>query len=115
MVASYGTQILSVSLTKRTYSLPSETIASFEAEVGHGRRSGVVAELIDTWLEERRRERLREEIVAGCREMGSEYLAVEQEYHPLEEEVERAAERRAATGRSREGTSRSRGGRRAGR
>ena len=29
-------------LTKRTYTLPSETILTFEAEVGRGRRSGVI-------------------------------------------------------------------------
>jgi hypothetical protein len=104
-----------MNLTKRTYSLPSETINTFEAEVHRGRRSGVVAELIRDWLEERRRERLREEIVAGCREMGAEYLVVEQEYHPLEEEVERAAERHTAERRGSQGASRSRGGRRAGR
>jgi hypothetical protein len=104
-----------MNLTKRTYSLPSETITTFEAEVPSGRRSGVVAELVRDWLERRRRERLREEIVAGCRDMGSEYLVVEREYHPLEEEVERAAERRTAPGRGGQGAPRSRGGRRAGR
>ena len=104
-----------MNLTKRTYSLPSETITGFEAEVQSGRRSGVVAELIRDWLERRRRDRLREDVVAGCREMGAEYLVVEQEYHPLEEEVERAAERGTAPGRGREGAARSRRGRRAGR
>lgn len=102
-------------LTKRTYSLPSETILTFEAEVGRGRRSGVIGEIIRDWLERRRREQLRDEVVAGCREMGAEYLVVEQEYHPLEEEVERAAERGTAPGRDREGAARSRRGRRAGR
>jgi hypothetical protein len=104
-----------MSLTKRTYSLPSQTVTSFEAEVGRGRRSGLVAQLIRDWLEERRRLALRDEIVAGCREMAGEYVVIEQEYHPLEEEVERAAERRGAAGRDRQGSSRSRGGRRAGR
>jgi len=102
-------------LIKRTYSLPFETISVFEAVVDRGHRSGLVAGLIREWLEERRRLQLREEIVAGCREMEGEYLAVEQEYHPLEEEVERAAERRPAARRSRQGAARSRGGRRAGR
>ena len=104
-----------MNLTKRTYSLPSQTVTSFEAEVGRGRRSGLVAQLLRDWLEERRRVALCDEIVAGCREMGAEYVVVEQEYHPLEEEVERAAERRAAPGRSGQGAPRPRGGRRAGR
>ena len=104
-----------MNLTKRTYSLPSGTITGFEAEVQSGRRSGVVAELIRVWLERRRCERLRGEIVAGCREIGAEYQLVEQEYHPLEEEVERAAECHAAPGRSGQGAVRARRGRRAGR
>jgi hypothetical protein len=104
-----------MSLTKRTYSLPTQTVTTFEAEVGRGRRSGLVAQLIRDWLEERRRLTLRDEVVAGCREMAGEYLVVEQEYHPLEEEVERAGAHRGSAGRGGQSASRPRGGRRAGR
>jgi hypothetical protein len=38
----------------------------------------------------RSRARLRARIIAGCRVMAEEYLAVEREFHPLEEEVHRA-------------------------
>jgi len=77
-------------LPKRTYALPPQTLERFEHEVAPGRRSAVIAELLQAWLERKRRERLRCEVIAGCREMAGVYLAVEREYHPLEEEAHRA-------------------------
>jgi len=77
-------------LPKRTYTLPQEVVEPFEDAVPAGRRSALVAELMAGWLERRRQERLRREIVEGCREMAAEYLAVEGEFHTLEEEVEQA-------------------------
>src|SRR5436853_1555393 len=74
---------------KRTYALPEETIIRFERKVGAGKRSAVLAELMEIWLGQTERQRLREEIIQGCREMADVYLEVEQEYHPLEEEVHR--------------------------
>jgi len=77
-------------LPKRTYTLPQEVVEPFEEAVPTGRRSAVVANLMAGWLERRRQEQLRHEIVEGCREMAAEYLVVEGEFHALEEEVERA-------------------------
>jgi len=76
-------------LLKRTYSLPEDVLNSFESVVSRGRRSAVLASLIEAWLEERRLKKLRADIVTGCREMAGEYLEQEKTYHPLEEEVDR--------------------------
>ena len=77
-------------LLKRTYALPPETLEQFEQEVAPGKRSAVIADLLREWLDERRREQLRREIIEGCREMADIYLETEREYHPLEDEVHRA-------------------------
>ena len=74
---------------KRTYALPEETIIRFEQKVGAGKRSAVLAELMENWLGQTQRQKLREEIIQGCREMADVYLEVEREYHPLEEEIHR--------------------------
>ena len=76
-------------LLKRTYTLPAEILQPFEEAVDRGHRSALLAALVKDWLEARRRERLRGEILAGCREMAREYLAQERAYHPLEEEADR--------------------------
>jgi metal-responsive CopG/Arc/MetJ family transcriptional regulator len=76
-------------LLKRTYALPRETIEQFEQAVKPGQRSAAIAELLRGWLETRRREQLRREVIEGCREMAETYLETEREYHPLEEEVQR--------------------------
>ena len=76
-------------LTKRTYSLPPETVERFEQSVAAGRRSAVVSRLVNDWLDEQQREQLRADVIEGCREMWDVYLEIEKEYHPLEEEVER--------------------------
>ncbi|HEX5269130.1 MAG TPA: hypothetical protein VFW33_01520 [Gemmataceae bacterium] len=77
-------------LLKRTYTLPQETIEAFERSTPPGKRSALIAELMHEWLERQRRERLRREVIEGCREMADVYLAIEREFQPLEEEVERA-------------------------
>ena len=76
-------------LVKRTYSLPGETVDWLEQEVGSGERSRVVAEAVQFWLEARRRERLRRDVIAGCREMAELYQATSEEFAPLEDEAER--------------------------
>jgi hypothetical protein len=81
-----------MALLKRTYALPPETIEQFEQTVAPGQRSAVIAELLRGWLETRRREQLRREVIEGCHAMAEIYLQTEQEYHPLEEEVHRALE-----------------------
>ena len=77
---------------KRTYVLPPDTLEQFEQEVSSGKRSAVIAELLREWLDKRRRDRLRREVLEGCREMMDVYLEVEQEYHPLDEEVHLSAQ-----------------------
>ena len=76
-------------LQKRTYSLPLETVERFEKSVKPGKRSAVMSELMREWLDEQERERLRADIIEGCREMWDLDLEIEREFHPLEEEVER--------------------------
>ena len=80
-------------MVKRTYSLPLSIARAFEGEVESGNRSAVIAELIQNWLEIKRREQLRRAIIEGCREMSDVYLEIEGEYHPLEEEVHHALDR----------------------
>ena len=77
-------------LKKRTYGLPADALQPFEKEVPPGDRSAVVAALMRTWVAERRRSKLRAEVIAGCHDMAELYLEIEGEYHPLEEEVHRA-------------------------
>ncbi|HKI36605.1 MAG TPA: hypothetical protein VKA46_32410 [Gemmataceae bacterium] len=77
-------------LLKRTYALPQQTLEEFERTTAPGKRSALVAELLREWLERQKRDRLRKEVIEGCREMADVYLEIEREYHPLEEEVERA-------------------------
>ncbi len=77
-------------MVTRTYSLPLAIASAFEIEVESGKRSTMIAELIQNWLEVKRREQLRQAIIEGCRDMSDVYLEIEQEYHPLEEEVHRA-------------------------
>lgn len=97
-------------MPKRTFSLPADTLAEFEREVGRGRRASVIADLVRTWLEDRRRERLRREIIEGCREMADVYLETEREFHPLEEEVHRALDTESKKRGRRARSPRSRGG-----
>ena len=75
---------------KRTYALPAETVQEFEKAVASGQRSTTLARLIEEWLEKRRDEALRQNIIEGCREMWDVYLDTEWEFYPLEEEVAHA-------------------------
>ena len=77
-------------LAKRTYSLPPKTIERFETEVDSGRRSTVIAELIDKYLENKKREALRKDIEEGCREMWDIYRETAREWAPLDAEADRA-------------------------
>jgi hypothetical protein len=80
-------------MIKRTYVLPPGTLKEFERIVGAGERSGVIARLLQEWLETLGREQLRHAVIEGCRDMADVYREVECEYHPLEEEVGRSTER----------------------
>ncbi len=90
MVAWYGEEAIPMTLLKRTYALPQETLEEFERATPPGKRSSVVAELLRSWLERQKRERLRAAVIEGCREMADVYLEIEREYHSLEEEVQHA-------------------------
>ncbi len=74
-------------LAKRTYTLPSDLVQRLEARLAPGDRSRFVAKLIQNWLEERDREALRTEVIAGCREMGAVYQAVDQDWTSASDEV----------------------------
>ena len=45
-------------MIKRTYSLPSAVLTAFEGEVELGKWSAVIAKLIQSWLEAKKREAL---------------------------------------------------------
>jgi hypothetical protein len=77
---------------KRTYALPEGTINRFEREVDAGRRSGVVADLIEQFLEEKRKEALRRDIEEGCREMNEIYKEVQREFETIDMETLRGIE-----------------------
>jgi metal-responsive CopG/Arc/MetJ family transcriptional regulator len=74
-------------LKKRTYSLPAVTLERFEHAVPSGRRSGVIANMLQEWIDRRRREQLRREVIEGCRDMSAVYLETEQAFHSLQEEL----------------------------
>ena len=74
---------------KRTYVLPQDTLSQFEEVVPSRKRSATIDGLLREWLDRRRRERLRQEIIEGCEAMADIYLTTEREYHPLEEELHR--------------------------
>ena len=76
-------------LLKRTYSLPCETVERFERRVGPGKRSAVVKDLVEHWVDEEEKADLRSRIIEGCRDMSDVYLDMEREFHPLEEEASR--------------------------
>ncbi len=88
-------------LQRRTYSLPAETLKQFEQVVSPEQRSDIIAELLREWLAQQTRNRLREEVIEGCREMADIYLETERDYHPLEEEVHRALDAQNQTRRHR--------------
>jgi hypothetical protein len=77
-------------LVKRTYVLPPATLEEFEKTVTAGERSAVIAQLVEAWLETRKREVRRQAILEGCRDMADVYRDIEREFHPLEEEVQHA-------------------------
>jgi hypothetical protein len=110
MVSKYGEEGTLISLVKRTYALPSDTLEHFEREIPAGKRSSVIGQLLREWLDNQERQRLREEVIEGCRKMAAVYLEVEREYHPLEEEVQRALDGQSPMRRRRPRPSRSRGG-----
>lgn len=90
MLYEYGKEESSLGLIKRTYVLPPDVIEQFEREVESGHRSTVIAELLRQWLQERRRQRLRAQVIEGCRKMADVMVEIEQEFAPVDEEIARA-------------------------
>lgn len=82
-------EIESQKTIKKTYSLPKFLVHKFENIAQKRERSNVISMLIEKWIEEKEKEKLRRQIISGCKEMSSVYLEIEREYHPLEEEAER--------------------------
>src|SRR5437016_3959250 len=89
MVNLYDQEVRNMETEKRTYALPSKMLQRFEQEIGPGKRSAKVAELIEAWIREREREALRQNIIEGCREMWDVYLETAEEWEPLDREVDR--------------------------
>jgi hypothetical protein len=94
-------------LVKRTYVFPPQLLEGFERTVPAGERSALVARLMQEWLETSKREQLRGDIIAGCREMAEVYRDVEREYHSLEEEVQHAVDKEPSSRRDRSRSTRS--------
>jgi len=88
-------------LLKRTYTLPAETVETFEHEVSPRQRDKVVAGLLRDWVDRQDQTQLRRDIIQGCHEMAEVYQEIEQEYHSLEEEVHRALDAEPKTRRRR--------------
>jgi metal-responsive CopG/Arc/MetJ family transcriptional regulator len=74
-------------MAKRTYTVPDEVAGPFDTAVPPGDRSRVVTRLMQEYLDEQRRQRTREAIVEGCREMGEIYLETAAEWNAVDEET----------------------------
>ncbi|NCO34691.1 MAG: hypothetical protein AUJ92_00815 [Armatimonadetes bacterium CG2_30_59_28] len=96
-------------LQKRTYALPPDTLEQFEQTVAAGKRSMVIAQILQEWLEEKRREQLRQDVIEGCQVMADVMLEIQQEFEPLDMEVWRAIDDEPETRRRRSSTTRSHG------
>lgn len=72
---------------KRTYALPAQVLKRFEREIGPGKRSAKVAELIEVWIREREREVLRQNIIEGCHEMNEIHREVASEWEGADDEL----------------------------
>lgn len=60
-------------------------------------RRVVIAELIRRWLQERRHQRLRAQVIEGCRKMADVMMEIEREFNLLDEELDRALDRTPKT------------------
>jgi len=74
-------------VVKRTYVIPEDIIKVFEGYVPAGKRSAVLVELMSEWIEKRKLDTLRLNVIAGCLDMADVQLELERDFHPLEEEV----------------------------
>jgi hypothetical protein len=80
-----------MSLSKRTYSLPSQLVSRFEHRLTPPERSAIVAKLIENWLDESDRNDLRREVIEGCQEMKELYLEIDRDWDRAASEVWRDA------------------------
>jgi len=76
-------------LVDKSFPLPKDTLDAFEQKVEHEKQGELVASLIQHWLEEEHKRKIREEYIAGLVEMEDVSLELEYAYNPLEEEVHR--------------------------
>ena len=81
-----------MTMAKRTYSLPAETMERFESQIAPGKRSAKVIELIEAWSIEQHRLSIRESVAAGCKDMWDDYLEIANVWEPLDREVDRIVE-----------------------
>ncbi len=77
---------------KRTYTLADATLTKFEHMADNGRRSAIVNTLVEDWIRNKEREELHRHIVAGCRDMADEMIAIEREFLSADEELHRVTE-----------------------
>ncbi len=79
-------------MTKRTYALPTQELARFEATVPVGSRSMVLAALMRAWLEEQETLALRANLEEGCREMWDVYADTAREWEATDDALHRTVE-----------------------
>ena len=77
-------------LIEKSFQLPKETLDAFEQKVEREKQSELLASLISQWLDEHCKSSLRENYIAGLKDMDQISLQIAQEFHPLEEEWHRA-------------------------
>lgn len=74
-------------LAKRTYNLPADKLQEFEAQVSPGKRSALIGQLIESWLEDKRREELRAAVLKGLEDSYELDEEVEREWSHLSDEL----------------------------
>ena len=72
--------------------MPEHLVRRFEQHLRPGERSRFIAQLIEGCLAERERQKLRQRVIEGCREMGDLYREIDQVWNPAADEVWRELE-----------------------
>ena len=79
--------IETMSLYKRTYSIDANIILAFEQLVKSGNRSIVITELLKSFLSQKEREKIRQQIVDGSKHIAEFYQQESSAWNSLEEEA----------------------------
>ena len=74
-------------LKKRTYSIDTKILRSFESAVAQGNRSVVITNLMRYYLSEQEKDRIRTQIIEGSKFVKDLYLEESKAWNPLEEEL----------------------------